>query len=255
MSAPFDTAAATYDTAFTDTPLARALRARVWERLAALFPPGARVVELACGTGDDARFLAQRGVQVLATDHSEHMLAVARRKCAGLPVEFARLDVRDWGLGNSPGEGVDGVFSNFGGLNSITNYHLLLPPLKSLIRPSGHLLLVVMGRWCAWEILWHLLHGDPATAFRRLRAEGALAHLGSETLTVHYPTTAELRRAFAPSFHLTRIWPLGNFLPPSYLEPLTRRGWFPFRLATRLDRLLPGPLWADHTVYEWRRTA
>jgi hypothetical protein len=71
-------------------------------------------------------------------------------------------------------------------------------------------------------------------------------------MTVHYPSTAHLRRAFAPGFTLQRAWPLGLCLPPSYLEPLTRRRWFPFRLAAGLDGL-PGPPLADHTVYEFVR--
>jgi len=253
VTAPFDSAATNYDSDFTQTPLARALRAIVWKRLDSLFPPGARVLELACGTGEDARHLAERGVHVLATDQSEKMLEVAKSKCAGLPVEFARLDMSNWELVNSNLSRFDGAFSNFGGLNSITNYQLLSSNLQSLIRPGGKLLFVIMGRHCAWEILWHLLHGDTATAFRRWRHGGALARVGEATMTVHYPSTTELRRAFAPHFRLVRVLPLGNFLPPSYLEPLTRRRWFPFQVFTRLDRQLPWPLWADHTIYEFVR--
>jgi SAM-dependent methyltransferase len=249
MTAPFDSAAPRYDSDFTHMPVARALRAIVWERLEALFPPGSRVLELACGTGEDARHLAERGVRVLATDQSEAMLAVARGKCVGLPVEFARLEIGDWRIREL---GIfDGAFSNFGGLNVVPNYQSLTQSVQSSVKPGGKLLLVVMGRWCAWEIAWHLLHGDSATAFRRWRRGGALARVGVATLRVHYPSTAELRRAFAPHFRLTRVRPLGNFLPPSYLEPLTRRRWFPFRLCRWLDRHLPWPLWADHTLYEW----
>lgn len=249
MTAPFDSAAPRYDTDFTQTPLARALRARVWERLEALFPPGARVLELACGTGEDARHLAERGVQVLATDQSENMLELARKKCAGLSVEFAQLDLKNGSIGElGP---FDGIFSNFGGLNAISHYQSL--NLHSALKPGGKLLLVIMGRYCAWEILWYLLQGDPATAFRRLRRGGVLARVGEATMPVYYPSTAELRRALAPHCRLTRVWPLGNWLPPSYLEPLTRRRWFPFRSLAWLDRRWPWPLWADHTVYEWKK--
>ena len=264
MIAPFDSVAHHYDTAFTDTPLARALRGIVWERLAALFPPGARVLELACGTGEDARFLAERGVRVLATDQSEVMLAVARQKAAGLPVDFARLYFSESGFSNGDlglrafrgwdtGAGFDGVFSNFGGLNALSDFRPLASDLSSLVRPGGHLLFVIMGRWCAWEILWSLAHLDPRTAFRRWRGGPARANVGGASMTVYYPATAALRRAFAPHFRLERARPLGLFLPPSYLEPLTRRRYFPFRLLADLDRRLPFPPWGDHTLYEWVR--
>jgi len=251
--APFDSAALTYDADFTHTPLARALRARVWERLDHLFPPGSRVLELACGTGEDAHYLASHGVRVLATDQSEVMLAIARQKCAGLPVEFARLDLedRDWRL--EVGDRFDGAFSNFGGLNVLASYQSLISNLQSLIKPGGPALLVLMGRWCAWEIFWHLAHLDPRAAFRRLPPEGAVAWVGGTAVRVRYPTPASLRRAFAPHFRLARVRPLGVLLPPSYLEPLTRRRFFPFRLFAWLDRRLPLPLWSDHILYEFRR--
>jgi hypothetical protein len=113
--------------------------------------------------------------------------------------------------------------------------------------------LVVMGRWCAWEIAWHLLHLQPRRAFRRLGRAGATTHAGGAAFTVYYPSTSALRRDFAPHFGLRRVWPLGLLLPPTYLEPLTRRRWFPFRLAAALDRRLRWPRWADHSVYEFVR--
>ena len=255
MSAPFDSAAPTYDADFTHTPLARALRDIVWERLAALFPAGARVLELACGTGEDARHLASRGLRVLASDQSEAMLAVAREKCAGLPVEFVQLDVRDWRLEIGDWGVFDGVFSNFGGLNVLPKHQSLMTHLSRLVRPGGHLAFVLMGRWCAWEILWHLAHLDLSTALRRLNREGAMARVGGAAMRVYYPTTAALRRAAEPHFRLTRVRPLGLFLPPSYLEPLARRRFFPFRLLAFLDRRIGYPPWGDHTLYEFRRNS
>lgn len=58
-------------------------------------PKGARVLEVGCGTGREARRLAERGADVLATDASEAMLEEARRTAAGLPAEVrARLEFR-----------------------------------------------------------------------------------------------------------------------------------------------------------------
>ena len=46
------------------------LRGRVWQTLERTFTPGQHILELACGTGEDALWLAQRGIQVTATDGS-----------------------------------------------------------------------------------------------------------------------------------------------------------------------------------------
>jgi len=257
MSAYFDALAPDYDADFTATPLARALRGRVWARLDQLFPAGSSVLELACGTGEDARHLAERGVRVVATDQSPAMLALAQAKTAHLPVTVARLDLAALDpapeiLAHAP---YSGVLSNFGGLNALAQHRDLAACLAPLVAPGGRLVLVVMGRYCAWEIGWHLLHLQPRRAFRRLNPGGATSQGGGVTFTVFYPSTAALRRAFAPHFRLARAWPLGLFLPPTYLEPLTRQRWFPFRLCAALDRRLPWPMWADHTVYEFVREA
>jgi SAM-dependent methyltransferase len=97
-NSPFDAAAPTYDTTFTGTRLGRWLRGLVRERLGELFAAGDHVLELGCGTGEDAVWLARRGVLVTATDASPGMLAVARAKAeaAGVAerIRFAQLDLR-----------------------------------------------------------------------------------------------------------------------------------------------------------------
>jgi ubiquinone/menaquinone biosynthesis C-methylase UbiE len=61
--------------------------------------PGQRVLEVGCGTGDDARDMAARvapGGSVVAIDSSQAMLDVARRRAegSGLAVEFRQGDAQ-----------------------------------------------------------------------------------------------------------------------------------------------------------------
>ena len=97
--AAFDDLAASYDDTFTESVIGRLLRAAVWRRLDAQFRAGDRVLELNCGTGADAIHLAHTGVRVLATDVSEAMLDVTRRKVAqaGMAelVQVAKLDIAE----------------------------------------------------------------------------------------------------------------------------------------------------------------
>ncbi|MEZ4768408.1 MAG: methyltransferase domain-containing protein [Caldilineales bacterium] len=94
---PFDAAAGSYDAEFTGTQLARWLRETVWSVLGETFAPGDRVLELGCGTGEDAVWLAQRGVHVTATDASTAMLDAAQRKAAAVGIsdliDFAAFDL------------------------------------------------------------------------------------------------------------------------------------------------------------------
>ncbi|HEV3084221.1 MAG TPA: class I SAM-dependent methyltransferase [Gemmataceae bacterium] len=58
--------------------------------VAALFGPvaGRRVLDLGCGTGRHTLALARAGAHVTALDQSPEMMAVARRKLDGFPVEW-----------------------------------------------------------------------------------------------------------------------------------------------------------------------
>ena len=81
-SSPFDAMAAEYDTSFTHSLIGVRMRHAVWRRLDARFQPNDHILELNCGTGEDAIHLAQRGLHILATDVSSTMLEVARAKAA-----------------------------------------------------------------------------------------------------------------------------------------------------------------------------
>src|SRR5690349_21298404 len=76
----FDPMAEGYDETFTTSALGRVLRPLVWGRFAACFMFGSSLLELGCGTGEDAIHLAKSGHRVLATDASPKMIDCARRK-------------------------------------------------------------------------------------------------------------------------------------------------------------------------------
>jgi SAM-dependent methyltransferase len=58
------------------------------EAILQALPPGARVLDSACGIGADAMALARRGFNVTASDASASMVAEARRRCLQFGVEI-----------------------------------------------------------------------------------------------------------------------------------------------------------------------
>ena len=246
---PFDGVAAEYDARFTDLLIGRWLRAAVWERLADTFAAGDRVLELGSGTGEDAIWLAQRGVRVTATDSSSRMLAVARRKAeaagAADRIDFARFDFANGpsdGTERSAGSGdameheeiarlrglapFDGAFSNFGALNCLADRTRLGETLADVLRPGARLVLVLMGPICPWEIASYLARGQPGSAFRRFRS-GAPANVGEgATVKVWYPSPRHLRSELGRHFRHCATVGIGVLLPPSYLSNLVER-WTP----------------------------
>lgn len=221
----FDRVAASYDDSFTRTVIGQAQRKQVWGRLLKAFSPGDRILELNCGTGEDARFLAIRGRRIVACDGSAEMIKVAsnraQREAAGAEVSFQHLSNEDLRL-LSRSQLFDGAYSNFSGLNCLSDLRPVARDLASLVRPGGHVLMCVWSRVCVGELVWYLLHGETNKAFRRFSGK-AQARVGGLTITVSYPTVGEVQRAFAPWFELKDRCAIGLFVPPSYVESWASR--------------------------------
>ena len=247
----FDGKARGYDAEFTATALGSLLRVRVWDRLSAVFAGRERLLELGCGTGEDAVWLASAGHRVVAIDASAEMIGIARRKAlaAGCAerIEFHCLPMER--LHELPREGLfDGVFSNFGAVNCVADIAGLSRTLTELLEPGAPLLFVVMGRHVPWEWAWYLAHGDRRRAFRRLQKQGA----EWRGLTIHYPTPGELARKLAPQFTTRRRTALGFALPPSYASAWLEHSPIRFAMLGAIDRVTSGFTagLADHYVLE-----
>ena len=252
---PFDALAADYDRTFSRSLLGGLYRRAVWARVDGAVAPGARVLDLGCGTGEDALHLARLGARVLAIDASPAMVAEAERKVAAARgAERERVELRLLGaeeVGTLASESpFDLVLSDFGVLNCVGDLAAAAGGLARCTRPGARVFLAVMGPLVPWEWGWYLLRGDPGRAFRRLRAGGARWR----GLRVGYPTIAALARAFRPSFTTVRASALGALLPPSYAEAWAGRHPRLIALLDRWERRLeavpPLPWLADHYLLE-----
>jgi ubiquinone/menaquinone biosynthesis C-methylase UbiE len=262
VPAPFDAVALQYDDTFTSSAVGRAQRLAVWRELAKLFRPGDRVLEIGCGTGEDACFLAQRGVQVTACDSSSQMIAVTRRKIAGYGLQklVTPIEVPAQHISNLwTSKPFDGAFSNFGVLNCVPDLSQLASDLASILSPMAHVLLCWMGPTCFWEIAWYLAHGDRNKAFRRLRQDGLTTRIAATaSIHVRYPSVRSLAQAFAPHFRVNSVIGVGIAVPPSYAEAWAQRHPHWLRFCEGFDALLgksPGiRLLGDHVLVGLQRT-
>jgi SAM-dependent methyltransferase len=257
--AVFDRLAEGYDHDFTNSRIGRAQRSEVWRVLRKIFSANDSILELNCGTGEDAFFLAAQGTSVFSCDASQQMVLRAEqrlRQCEELlPVVFCQLPTERISELNPPTP-FDGVFSNFSGLNCVADLAPLSAGLAKLTRPGSQLLLCLSTRYCVIEILYYLLRGQPRTALRRCKGY-AQASLQGAPLTVYYPTLAELRRNFAPHFQLRSIRGIGVAIPPSYLEPWVTRHPRVFKLLRRIEsRVATLPILrstGDHILLRFER--
>ncbi|MCC6434684.1 MAG: methyltransferase domain-containing protein [Acidimicrobiales bacterium] len=254
--AAFDALAADYDVTFSETILGGVLRARVHERLAHGLPVGGRVLELNCGTGVDAVWLARRGHSVLATDVSPAMVAhaalAARRAGAAIEarIDTAVLALEDLSVLSGTERPFDAALSNFGGLNCVADVTAVLADLAALVRPGGRAWLCIMGPLVPWEWVWFAGRGDWSSARRRLRRNPRW-----RGLPLQYPTVRSVRRAArATGWAPVRVDGLAALVPPPFAESFAGR--HP-RLVAGLDRLerrlahtAPVVWTADHYLIE-----
>ncbi len=230
----FDELAQDYDAAFTDSLVGRALRDIVWARIDANFRNCRRVLELGCGTGEDAVRLATRGTWVVATDVSPQMLEIAREKArsAGCAERIEFHCVAMERLSSAIGERqFDGVLSNFGAVNCVADLPQLVADASKRVVANGKLLWVILGRYVPWEWMWYGFHGTWHKAWRRLTPGGVLWR----GLRVSYPVPREMIRLLRPTFEIDRLSPLGFALPPSYAAPWIERSSGAFSLLRRLE--------------------
>ncbi|GAA0892412.1 class I SAM-dependent methyltransferase [Fulvivirga kasyanovii] len=228
MITAFDHIAATYDNDFTHGSIGALQRQKVWDYLEKALPDSPlSILELNCGTGEDAVHLAGQGHNVLATDLSKEMVAVAKSKAEnmglGQRTTFIQCDINKIAQADFDSK-FDLIFSNFGGLNCIDAMSLqnLSKVASRLLKPNGRFIGVIMPAFCVWESIYFLQKFKVKKAFRRTQRGPLLAQLNEAQVETWYYTPARIETMFRSEFKLVGLKPIGFFLPPSYLENFFR---------------------------------
>ena len=190
MTSPFQQIAPQYAALWSDTPRGRAQREQVWREIDGLFHPGDRVLDLGCGTGDDAVHLMSNDVKVLGVDSAPGMVEIARTR----GVDARLLAIED--LAVLDGE-FDGAISNFGALNCVANLDALSEALARLVASARKT---------------RLVRNEPISVGRlatsSCSAGRATPSGAASTSTI--AARASIARAFAPHFEFQRRVPIGR---------------------------------------------
>jgi SAM-dependent methyltransferase len=152
-------------------------------------PPGARVLDLCCGTGDLTRSLAAHGYRVTGLDGSEQMLRFARQNVPD--AEFILADARDFQLPPV----FDAALCTYDSLNHILTFPELLAAFRNVCRA------LIPGGFFVFDL-------NMEEKFRTLWC-GAHPLIEEQTVSItraHYDPAQKLGRVDITLFHLDQHW-------------------------------------------------
>jgi SAM-dependent methyltransferase len=188
------------------------------DALVAVFPAGSSLLEIGCGTGADAVFLAERGFRVAALDVSDRMVELARERAMRRNVTSTVVVVRGRlfdvapELGSLPWAPFDGAYANFS-LTYEASLRALAEVVGPLLKHGAKFLFTVPNKLCLSEPILSLARGHPRGALDRFR-EPRWASIRERRIQVHAYTTAGVRRSLAGVFEVVAVRGVPVFMPP-----------------------------------------
>ena len=259
LRAAFDRVGSAIETTAVANPVNRWMRAASRRELLATFAAGSTLLEIGCGTGADAAFLAERGHRVAALDISDRMVELARERVAraglgdAVLLRRGRIEEVAGDLRRSPWFPFDGVYANFS-LTYEPSLREVAVAVHGLLRPGAWFVFTLPNRLCLSEPLLALARLRPGEALQRFR-EPRWATLRGSRIRFHVYTPAQVRRALEGLFEPGGTAGVPVFMPPpSFYDPAFER--LRARLEPLDDRLsarFPWRLLGDTTLYKFRR--
>ncbi len=248
MRSDFDNAATHYDNEFTFSEIGKAQRKKVYIYLETHLNNGSKdILEVNCGTGEDAHYLSAKGHNVIATDISEEMIKKALEKKYDSQARFMTLDINSIS-DDTFSEPFDLIFSNFGGLNCLSPKDLgsFLKLSEKNLKPNGKMSLVIMPKHCLWEKVYFFLKGNWKHINRRSSNQPIESHVSGTSVTTWYYNPKEIVNLTKQSFKVAALKPIGFSIPPSYMENFFSKRLRLLKWFTRLESWFSYKIWAKY---------
>ncbi|MGY3215260.1 class I SAM-dependent methyltransferase [Mucilaginibacter sp. HD30] len=210
-----------FDDIYSANSIVAYKRERVRANVLQHLKPGAAILELNSGTGEDAVSFANKGFRLHATDVSNGMQQQLRKKVKdqnlGHLVSNELCSFTQLHLLKNKGP-FDHIFSNFAGLNCTGELDTVLLSLPGLLKPGGTVTLVILPKFCLWESLL-IFKGKFKTATRRwFSKNGVKAHVEGTHFTCWYYNPSYIINTVKNDFDVLGVEGLCTLVPPSYIE-------------------------------------
>ena len=235
MEASFDKAASNYDDTFTNTSIGKLQRNFVYIQLSKQLPAVKTILEINCGTGEDAIWFAKKNFNITATDISSKMIEMAKKKEGFSNLNFVTVAINSIAT-TFENKKFDLIYSNFGGLNCLSKAELekFFQNTTSILSEKGKIILVIMPKDTLWEQVYFLAKAQFSMAFRR-KKENIFANVEGENVPTYYYNPKDIVNLAQYNFDLVALKPIGFFIPPSYLEPFFKNKKGVLQFLNRLE--------------------
>lgn len=217
----FSAQAPIFDELYGTDAIVRYKRERVRNHVLGFLKASSHILELNAGTGQDALFFAQAGHTVHATDIAEGMQEQLKAKVSkagfssSVSSELCSFTTLDSLKKRGP---YDLIFSNFAGLNCTNELTKVLQAFDPLLKPGGMVTMVILPKFCLWELLL-IFKGKFKTATRRFfSSKGRKAKVNGIPFTCWYHSPKFIIGQLKEKYTVTGIEGLCTIVPPSYIE-------------------------------------
>lgn len=290
VEAPFDGVAYRYDRDFSHHPIGIRKRTIVRRYVEPLLRSTWDVLELNCGTGEDALWIAPNVRSLTSTDISAEMVRVASEKFDRFArsrdlddsparrnnVRFCRMPIEAlWQSGiNATGQTAaerteldpldrqyNLIFSDFDGFNCVNDLPALVRGLAEHLEPGGEVIAIFMSDHCAVEMLHRRVtsligRGKPGGSISRKSGEEIHIGDGRGVTTYFHPIRELIARFLEAGFSLRSMRGIGLVTPPTRLRDFYQRNLRLFQALEPIEDLLsplpPFSRYADHVLVHFR---
>jgi hypothetical protein len=219
----FDSASEEYDFTISNNYINTWIRKRSIRELLRVTKHADTLLKIGCGTGAEVMEISRYVRKVIATDISESMLEIVRKKVQArrltdriVPFRVRAAEISQVNCVLDGGR-AQGAYSFNGALNCEPELSRFVDALSSILISGGYFICSIRNSLCLTEAISHAAALQFDKMAPRKKQPIMVSVGGMDVPTVYYPP-ASFCNAFSPKFRLRKQIGLPAFLPPAYLS-------------------------------------